>query len=213
MRRGVVRLLGVVALVAPLVIPVAARAESSSTGDGVRTALLRLPYYGPFDLLSFEESNGKVILGGEVYFAPLRKQAEEAVREVPGVTEVVNRIEALPVSIEDDRLRHVIFARIYSDAFLARYGNPAGLWAHTAWGRNFRSWPGFGPGRWTSAPFWGLEPVGNWAIHVVVKGGRVTLYGNVAHEADRRKAEIDARDVPGVLGVDNQILVEAKAQG
>ena len=38
----------------------------------------------------------------------------------------------------------------------------------------------------------------------------MTLYGNVVHEADRRKAEIDARDVLGVLGVDNQILVEAK---
>lgn len=213
MRRGVFHLLGVMTLLAPLATPLAARAESPSLRDEVRTALLRLPYYGPFDLLSFEESNGKVTLSGETYLGVLGKQAEEAVREIPGVREVENRIELLPASIDDDRLRRVIFSRIYSDEFLARYGNPVGFGAHAVWGRSFRSWPGFGAGLWDGAPYRGLEPVGSWAVHIVVKGGRVTLYGNVASEADRRKVEIEARSVLGVLGVDDKVQVDGEPKG
>jgi len=44
-------------------------------------------------------------------------------------------------------------------------------------------------------------------IHVVVEHGEVTLTGAVASGIERLKAEIDARDVFGVAGVDNDLVV------
>jgi hypothetical protein len=44
-------------------------------------------------------------------------------------------------------------------------------------------------------------------IHVVVEHGEVTLTGAVASGVERLKAEIDARDVFGVAGVDNDLVV------
>ncbi|MEX0881102.1 MAG: BON domain-containing protein, partial [Thermoanaerobaculia bacterium] len=52
-----------------------------------------------------------------------------------------------------------------------------------------------------------MEPVGNYAIHIVVKGGRVGLFGNVSSEADKARAGQVARSVFGVLDVDNEIQV------
>ena len=51
------------------------------------------------------------------------------------------------------------------------------------------------------------EPAGRYAIHVIVDGGRVTLYGNVDNAVDRRKAEVDARSVLGVRSVEDDIVV------
>ncbi len=47
-------------------------------------------------------------------------------KKVPGVTQVVNKIEILPVSIEDDRIRWAAFHTIYTDSFLSHYGTPVG---------------------------------------------------------------------------------------
>lgn len=80
-------------LVALLATPVASAGEAGGLREKVRTELLRLPYDGPFELLSFEEANGCVTLGGRVNLPMLRKQAEEAVRELPGVEEVEDRLE------------------------------------------------------------------------------------------------------------------------
>lgn len=44
-------------------------------------------------------------------------------------------------------------------------------------------------------------------IHVVVEHGEVTLTGAVASGIERLKAEIDARDVFGVVGVNNDLVV------
>jgi osmotically-inducible protein OsmY len=52
-----------------------------------------------------------------------------------------------------------------------------------------------------------MEPVGNYAIHIIVKNGVVTLIGTVSTEAERTKAEMDARQVFGVHGVNNLIQV------
>jgi len=96
--------------------------------DKARIAILGLPYYGVFDLLAFEVHGTTVTLGGDVYRASLKKEAEEAVKKIPGVSRVINKIEALPVSIDDDRIRSELFRRIYTDDFLSKYGTPvAGL--------------------------------------------------------------------------------------
>jgi hyperosmotically inducible protein len=178
--------------------------------DSVRNAILRLPYYGVFDLISFQVEGTKITLGGYVYRAILQEEAEKAVKKIPGVTQVVNKIEILPVSIEDDRIRWAAFRAIYTDAFLSHYGTPVGgPWAGRGiWGPRFGSWPGFRTGPWSGAPFLGMEPIGNYAIHIIVKAGIVSLYGVVNNEAERTKAEMDARQIFGVRGVNNYIQVE-----
>ena len=48
----------------------------------------------------------------------------------------------------------------------------------------------------------------NPSIHIVVKGGHVTLEGMVANEADARLANIAANSVPGVFSVTNNLRSE-----
>jgi osmotically-inducible protein OsmY len=47
----------------------------------------------------------------------------------------------------------------------------------------------------------------NPAIHIIVKGGNVTLEGVVGTQADKDAANIRARSVPGVFGVTNNLRV------
>jgi hypothetical protein len=138
-----------------------------------------------------------------------KEDAAEAVRKVKGVTNVVNDIQVLPVSISDDKLRRELFRKIYSDDFLQKYGTPilginAGRWGHHFWGGGMH---GFGRAGSGFGNFPGSEPIGNYAIHIIVKGGQVALYGTVNNEADRTKAEMDAKGVFGVMGVDNELEV------
>jgi hyperosmotically inducible protein len=45
-------------------------------------------------------------------------------------------------------------------------------------------------------------------IHIVVKGGRVTLEGVVATEMDKNLAGLKAREVPGTFEIKNNLVVE-----
>lgn len=45
-------------------------------------------------------------------------------------------------------------------------------------------------------------------IHIIVKGGHVTLVGVVNSEADKNEANIRANSVPGVFSVDNHLQVQ-----
>jgi BON domain-containing protein len=189
------------------------QASDAQLEDQIRKAILRLPYYGVFDLIAFEVKDGVVTLGGYVYQAINKDEAEKAIKKIPGVKSVVNKVEILPVSIEDDRIRWEVFRKIYTDDFLSHYGTPvAGLgrdafWGRHYWGSRFGSWPGFRTGPWGKSPFFGMEPIGNYAIHIIVKAGVVSLFGTVSTDVERTKAELDARDVFGVRGVQNYIQV------
>jgi hyperosmotically inducible periplasmic protein len=188
--------------------------EELEIADKVRIALQRLPYYGPFDLIGFQVNGSTVTLSGWVYQAINKQDAEEEVKKIPGVARVVNNIEILPVSISDDKIRRAVFRAIYSDDFLQKYGTPilgmsSGRWGRNPWGRGRG---GFGFGRGFGGPrgfanFPGSEPIGNYAIHIVVKNGRVGLFGTVHSEADKIKAGMDARGVFGVMDVDNELQV------
>lgn len=48
----------------------------------------------------------------------------------------------------------------------------------------------------------------NPSVHIIVKGGHVTLEGVVSNEADSRLAYIAARGVPGVFSVTNNLRAE-----
>ena len=67
---------------------------------------------------------------------------------------------------------------------------------------------GGGSGLFSSARYPGMEPAGDYPIHIVVKDGRITLLGVVDSQEDKNVAGIKARQVPGAFGVENDLIVE-----
>ena len=170
---------------------------SQETTRSLRRALERLPYYGVFDHLTFSVDRGVVTLGGYAYNGSLRYAAEMAAKRTSGVDEVANRLEVLPSSQEDDRIRWATFYRIYTDAFLSRYASGGDMAARREI-YEARRWGGL------------YQPLGLYSIHIVVRHGQTTLHGVVDNDADRQIAEVRAREVFGVFGVDNEIVVAKK---
>jgi hypothetical protein len=119
--------------------------------------------------------------------------AEAATKRASGVDEVTNKIEALPASQNDDQIRWETFYRIYTDDFLSRYA-PGGEFGVLQELRDERHFPG-------------MQPVGPYAIHIIVKNGRTMLLGIVDTAADRQVAEVRAREVTGVFEVENDLTV------
>lgn len=202
--RTMARALAIGVVASGLVIAsVASSAQSLSereTARSVQRALERLPYYGVFDFLAFNVDRGTVTLTGYAYHGSLKHAAEVVTKRTAGVDEVANRVELLPPSQNDDRIRWATFYRIYTDAFLSRYA------------------PG-GPDRirrelYDSRRFPGMhQPLGMYAIHIVVRNGHTTLVGVVDNQGDRQIAEVRAREVSGVFSVENEIEVAKKDQG
>ena len=88
----------------------------------VRHELLLLPYYGVFDNLEFSVGGvDTVVLSGQVTRPTLKSDAESVVRRLEGVGKVVNKIEVLPVSINDDKIRMAMYRAIYSKPGLDKY--------------------------------------------------------------------------------------------
>ena len=48
------------------------------------------------------------------------------------------------------------------------------------------------------------------SIHIIIKNGNVTLKGVVDNQSDRDLANINARGVPGVFAVKNELSVEKR---
>lgn len=80
----------------------------------VRHELLLLPYYSVFDWLAYKVDGNTVTLLGQVVRPTLKSDAENVVKRIEGVDKVVNNIEVLPVSPNDDRIRRAEFRSIYS---------------------------------------------------------------------------------------------------
>ena len=205
-KRLVATLALLVCLVTAVARPVMAARESDPKDlvTQVRKNLMRLPYYGVFDFLVFSVNGPTVTLGGEVYNASIKKDAEREVKRIAGVENVVNNIEVLPVSSFDDDIRWAAFRAIYRDSSLSRY-MPGGGWVpHGRMWRFDRPFDPFGPG----TRFPGQEPLGSYPIHIIVKGGRITLEGVVDNEMDKNLSGIRARGVSGAFAVDNELQVE-----
>jgi osmotically-inducible protein OsmY len=156
----------------------------------------RLPTYGVFDFIGFGYERGKVTLVGYTYQGGLKSHAARAVKRVSGVDEVDNKIEQLPASMNDDRIRWATFYNIYSDDFLSRYSPGGPMSARYE--------------LYQSRRFPGMQPFGTYPIHIIVKNGRTTLMGVVDSEMDRRMAEVRAREVSGVFAVENELSVESE---
>jgi hyperosmotically inducible protein len=143
----------------------------------VRHELVMLPYYGVFDNLSYRVNGYTVELLGQVTRPTLKTDAERAVKNIEGVEKVVNNIEVLPLSPNDERLRLAVYRAIYGHPNLNRYA---------------------------------LQAVPS--IHILVKNGNVILEGVAANEGDKNIANIQAKTVPGVFSVTNNLQVEKKLQ-
>lgn len=93
----------------------------------VRKELVTIPTFGVFDWLEGNvEPDGTVHLRGEVTRPTIKKDAERRVRKVEGVASVESRIEVLPLSPNDDRLRRAVYRELFnSGSPLFRYGQGA----------------------------------------------------------------------------------------
>jgi hyperosmotically inducible periplasmic protein len=88
----------------------------------VRHELVMLPYYGVFDNLSYKvDPDGTVTLIGQVARPTLKSDAENVVKKIEGVEKVVNNIEVLPTSFNDDRIRRDVYRAIYGNSVLSPY--------------------------------------------------------------------------------------------
>ena len=133
-----------------------------------------LPFYGVFDNLAYQVApDGTVTLLGQVSRPVLKSDAERAVKSIEGVERVVNNIQVLPTSPNDDRIRRETYRAIYGNEVLSQY--------------QLRAVP---------------------PIHIIVDNGHVTLEGVVARPMDKQIAEMQAKSVPGVFSVMNNLKVE-----
>jgi hyperosmotically inducible protein len=91
--------------------------------DQVHHQLAMLPWYGAFDNLEYQVNGSEVILSGQVtsQHAVTKDDAATFVKSIPGVSNVVNNIEILPVSPFDDQIRRAEFRTIFSHGELGRY--------------------------------------------------------------------------------------------
>jgi BON domain len=206
----------------------------------VRSHLMSLPYYGVFDLLTLNVDNNDVVtLAGYVLSGSLKKDAEREAKEVKGVKDVQDKIALAPVLPIDDDIRHGVYHAIYGEPSLSRYGSPGSQLGamrpgFRGWGAGFGGWAGgfggrgggfggrggagfgrrdagFGGPHLMGAPFFGYDPVGNYAIHILVKNRVVTLAGVVDSESDKTLAGLKARGVTNVSTVNNELQIGAKS--
>ena len=87
----------------------------------VRHELVMLPYYGVFDNLAYRVDGGTVTLMGQVTLPTLKSDAGNVVKGIEGVDRVVNDIQVLPLSPNDDRIRLQVYRAIYGEPTLNRY--------------------------------------------------------------------------------------------
>ena len=110
-------------LLTSLMLVGAASAAPTGLANSVRHQLVMLPYYSLFDWLQFEVQDGTVVLMGQVTRPTLKSDAENVVKRIEGVEKVDNRIEVLPLSPNDDRIRRAVYRTLFSqNSPLFRYG-------------------------------------------------------------------------------------------
>ena len=105
------------------------RAEGESRDQAylnkeIRKELVTLPFYNVFDWFEYKvEPDGTVYLAGQVTRPTLKKDAQRRVEKVEGVDRVVNQIEVLPLSPNDERLRRAVYRELFNfNSPLFRYG-------------------------------------------------------------------------------------------
>jgi osmotically-inducible protein OsmY len=164
----------------------------------VQKKLGSLVDYDVFDWITFGIQGRTVILKGYASRDMLKSDAQSAVKGIPGVERVVNQIQVLPNSPNDDRIRAQVYNRIYTAPSLSRYNANAGpIFRGLSVARM--------AGGITVDP-----PLGYHAIHIIVNNGHVTLYGVVDSSGDAAIANMQANSAPGAFSVDNDLIVQGQ---
>jgi hyperosmotically inducible protein len=102
------------------------KADDLRLAKEVRHELVMLPYYSVFDNLAFQVNDGVVTLLGQVTRPTLKDDAQRVVQKIEGVKKVINNIEVLPLSPNDDRIRLETYRAIYGDPTLnTKYAHQA----------------------------------------------------------------------------------------
>jgi osmotically-inducible protein OsmY len=91
--------------------------------EEVRHALVMIPQFGIFDNLSYRVDGNTVTLYGQVRDAIVKDAAESSVKRLEGVERVDNKIQILPASFSDDRIRAQVARAVFSDPGLSSYAN------------------------------------------------------------------------------------------
>lgn len=82
-----------------------ALAQSASIDNQVYHKIRGLTYYNTFDYITWQVNGSTVTLSGKTITLGTRSEAARAVKDIPGVRQVINNIEELPASSVDDRIR------------------------------------------------------------------------------------------------------------
>ncbi|MEQ1574714.1 MAG: BON domain-containing protein [Vicinamibacterales bacterium] len=90
---------------------------------GAQRQVLGYPHFTVFDSVHIRVDGSIVELTGKVTMPHKSSDIAKRVAKVAGVTQVVNRIELLPVSRFDDELRYRIARAIYGNANFWGYGS------------------------------------------------------------------------------------------
>jgi hyperosmotically inducible periplasmic protein len=169
----------------------------------VQTRLRRLNNSSVFDWITFGFQGKTVVVEGYASLPVLKKNVDGALKGITGVESVDNRIEVLPASMNDDRIRAAVYSRIYTTSSLRKYNASQGS-ARQA----------IGPGRNVALMSGGITnspPMGFHAIHIIVKDGNVTLYGVVNNDMDSAVANMQANTAPGAFSVENKLDIAGSA--
>ena len=189
------------AIAQPAPAPTWSQEDTLRIVNEVQKKLAGLPNYSVFDWITFGVQGRTIILKGYASRPVLKSDAENAVKRIKGVENVINEIEVLPNSPNDDRIRAAVYNRIYTQPTLAKYNANQGSLARA-----------LGPGGPSVALMAGGitndPPIGFHAIHIIVKNGNVALYGVVNNEMDKTIAGMQANSAPGAFSVDNDLIVQ-----
>lgn len=95
--------------------------SDESIAKQVRHEILMYPYYGIFDDVNYQVSNGSVQLTGAVTEPWKKDVLGRSIQKLPGVASITNSLEVLPLSPMDNRLRWQLARAVYGDPVLSRY--------------------------------------------------------------------------------------------
>ena len=101
--------------------------DTNRMAEQVRHQLLKLPYYGMFDDIEYSVQGRTVTLSGAVtsLHSQTRQDAQNAVKHIEGVDQVVNNIRVLPPNPLDEQARQRVFHALSRTGGLSRYFWPA----------------------------------------------------------------------------------------
>lgn len=70
--------------------------------------------YGVFDHIEYQVNGSTVVLSGQVITLGTKRDAERAIKDIAGITSVVNNIEELPIGSFDNDIRRAAYATFVS---------------------------------------------------------------------------------------------------